>query len=481
MMMGHLEISPDGRIGRTKSVDVSWHDHLSLLLHVAAEIEHVLMVQYLYAGYSIDSRRVPPQHRGMIDRWRQTILDIAKEEMGHLLCVQNVLMLVGAPVNLGRRSFPWDLDYFPFPFRLEPLSLDALTLYVYAEMPSDDVLEEMRARGDLAEAHYREFLKPEVFDPFQARVQALTGGRAHHVDELYNSVIDLLRDEDRIPDAVFREDSYVHQATWDDWGRRYRPAPRMLTPDGSLDPAAPPDPDAATRTSVLVLPVATRTEALAALALVSEQGEAPHLGRGKLGEESHFDRFLKIYLEMLRHPDLDPALPVPTNPTTRDSADPSRHVSAVQTRPWAALFNLRYRMLLAYLAHALRTAQMPGRGTGTPGLRAMLMHKVFGEMYGIKALSARLMRMPLTDAPGDPARAGPPFELPYDLTLPYRGVNVWRLHLELARGAQQLNRRIRATASGDAAAYLDSQHALDGQTIDWIEGILAGLAPGERV
>ena len=40
----------------TKRPGMTWKDHLVMLLHNGAEIEHSLMVQYLFAAYTIASR-----------------------------------------------------------------------------------------------------------------------------------------------------------------------------------------------------------------------------------------------------------------------------------------------------------------------------------------------------------------------------------------------------------------------------------------
>jgi len=45
--------------------------------------------------------------------WQDAILAIAKEEMGHLLMVQNVLRLIGGSLNLAREDFPWDVPFYP--------------------------------------------------------------------------------------------------------------------------------------------------------------------------------------------------------------------------------------------------------------------------------------------------------------------------------------------------------------------------------
>jgi hypothetical protein len=45
--------------------------------------------------------------------WQEVILGIAKEEMAHLITVQNVLRLIGGPLNLDRNDYPWDAPFYP--------------------------------------------------------------------------------------------------------------------------------------------------------------------------------------------------------------------------------------------------------------------------------------------------------------------------------------------------------------------------------
>ena len=58
--------------------------------------------------------------------------------MGHLLTVQNLRLLLGSTVDIGRDSSPWAREYYPYPFTLEPVSLLSLSCFVYAEAPSFD-------------------------------------------------------------------------------------------------------------------------------------------------------------------------------------------------------------------------------------------------------------------------------------------------------------------------------------------------------
>jgi hypothetical protein len=459
---------------------VSWRDHLVMLLHLGAEIEHGLMLQYLYAAWSIDVDGAPPEWRPVFRRWQDSILAVAKEEMGHLVTVQNVLLLLGAPPNLGREDFPWDVAYYPFPFCLEPLSPTSVALYLHAEMPSEEELAATPA--DHRDALYRWFHRTG-----RRRMEKLAAARAiegrplHRVDDLYREIIRLISDRDLIPDAAFREESYRAQARWDDWGRRYRPPPKSLTPEGGLDDGeAPAGPIALSNPNVLVAPVATRRQAIDALCDLSEQGEGPHRGGDEPKEPSHFDRFLEIFRDLERLPKkVAPALAVATNPTTwRDAADSDRdgscnapgYISHPRTQSWAALANVRYRMLLTFLAHALRSA--PEETRGTANLRGSLVHRTFGEMYTIKALSARLMRLPMAEGK---TCAGPPFEMPYDMALPPGERDTWRLHLDLVRGSMRLCAALLDGAPEDERAQLAAMRDLDQSAEGWILRILDGL------
>src|SRR4051794_30078516 len=114
-----------GEAGR----ELSWYEYLLVLLQMGASIEHALMVQYLYAAYSL--RNDVEQARS----WRETLLLIAREEMGHLLTVQNILALLGGPINIDREDYPFDTPFQAFPFQLERLTHGSLACYCYAEMP----------------------------------------------------------------------------------------------------------------------------------------------------------------------------------------------------------------------------------------------------------------------------------------------------------------------------------------------------------
>ena len=498
-----------------KRPDMSWRDYLVMMLTSGAEIEHALMVQYLYAAYSINANQDSAERQAMVEGWRASILSVAREEMGHLLTVQNVLVLLGAPVNLGREMMPWDHQYYPFPFSLEPLSIETLQCFIYAEMPrlpvlgtdppgkqrpksvpsSISVAQQKDIIGEITRALAARFDKTSVADDM------------HRVGELYDEIISLISDPERIPDSTFNEATYEMQASWDDWGRGYKAAPRLLDPDGNLDPAndpgssepapAYPDPLARRPAHLQIDRAATRAQAIKALRALAAQGEAQHLKEDETGEPSHFERFIQIYKEFqdikAGDPTFQPAGRVPRNPTTR--ADFARlkpnHVAAityisthddsVAAHYVAQLFNQRYRLLLIYLAHTFRLART--QPTHQPGLRGMVMHRVFGEMYNLKTLAGLLVRLPMEGG----GCAGPPFEMPYTIDLPHADRDVWRLYDDLlissAHTCTEIFRIGKAIpvageeiARVGADGYLRTLMDLDSQTRAWISKVIAGAA-----
>lgn len=450
----------------SKPAELSWPDYLILLLQIAAEVEHGLMVQYLYAAYSLGHEKIPPGHHQTVQRWRNSLLTIAREEMGHLLTVQNLLLLLGGPINLNREDYPWDTPFYPFPFRLEPLSLTSLSCYVYAEMPP-------KVAG--TERRYRAFHR-ELGTINRAVSNLLHGKEGHHVDELYEPILEIISDPKLIPDSAFDANTYAAQACWDEWGKGYGPSTPEPGPRGTPHTTDPLRYSA----RVIVTQMASRTQAIAALKDLAGQGEALHLGEPS-EEPSHFDRFMEIYQEFEEPRDWTPTRPLPVDPTAVEdpnSRPKGTFIESKESRTWANLFNLRYRMLLTYIAHTFRLPRVSD--TGQSGARAGVLHRVFGEMYNLKTIAGILVRLPLLTDPKDPRRAGPPFEMPYTTQLPETETDCWRLHRELLANSADLCRQLRAGALPDGEQYLQTLCDLDRQSAAWIDQILAGSGATRR-
>jgi len=454
----------------------TWRDWLIRGLHTAAELEHLLMVQYLYAAYSVGGEQLSESDQRFAGGWQDILLAIAKEEMGHLLTVQNILCFVGGPVRFDRDV---EAGVAPFPFRLEPLSADSIARYICGEMPefAATLLSPQVSAKDL------ELIKKWIQE----------GKRSRHagppVGELYKLLRAILANPEYVDDSEFRPETYAFQASWDDWGRGYRPPP--AGPDGRRPPL-PGDgkTPAMVLAEVLIDRVSTRTEALAALDHISGQGEDPKLHAHEIYEESHFVHFLDLLYEFDGAKGESLVRNVPVDPTTeldeRHRRPGTTPITQVHSHRWAKLFNLRYRLLLAYLTHSFRHARVAD--AAAPNTRGLLMHRVFGEMYNIKTLSGLLVRMPLTHEPGDQGpkgrRAGPPFELPYTLSAPLDETDRWKQYRDVLSGAQQIcNELLESEGNGErigpreGAAYLRALLQLDQQTLVWIDGILAGLHP----
>ncbi|QAY90697.1 hypothetical protein CUN63_12465 [Pseudomonas sp. ACM7] len=241
---------------------------IDLLLN-AAEIEHGLMVQYMYAAATAGESDIA----GYLRR-------IAIEEMGHFLTVQNLLVSFGSSPHL--RSLDWvDTHFFkPFDFKLEAASKFSLAKYCASEMP------------DLNSPHFDEQQRQDL--P-QILVDATnsTGGasvEAHRVGLLYMKIYWLLRDSDEpmpegqvepwdsfpvdqvaaivpgvhVSDNLLQADRAVHNGLLEHWERPGR--------------------------ALKIFPVRSRAEALQAIVEVSAQGEG-----FSSSPNGHFDKFVKAW------------------------------------------------------------------------------------------------------------------------------------------------------------------------------------------
>ena len=124
-------------------------------------------------------------------------------------------------------------------------------------------------------------------------------------------------------------------------------------------------------------------------------------------EVTHFSRFFSIYKELQElDPDEEFSWKVPDNPTTNvlvhegstdvAAGDGQTLIESKRSIRWAALFNLRYRMLLTWMSHALVLVRRDPPSASSY-LCGRVVHRVFGDMYNIKAIAEMLVQMPLTD------------------------------------------------------------------------------------
>lgn len=395
-------------------------DETIFLLGLAAEVEHSLLVQYLYAAFSLGGPGVPAEKRNLVAGWRAMVLEIAREEMGHLATVQNLLRLLGGSINLEREDYPFRTDFYPFHFRLEPLSKYSLAKYIVAELPA-------------------EIDQAAEIDEILARASdANLDQEPNRVGALYRQIADLLAtlsDEDLSPDGA-----------------------EMGADPGEWTHGLP---------NLIVRRPVNLGEALEALKAIAEQGEGPTGTASEILAPSHFWRFLDIYRRFPDEEEWRPTRAVPTNPNTDtlSAADPEREAGRIthpRARQWAHLANLRYRRLLANLAHALQTsADASGRDAAA---HDTVVRWTFQEMHQISRLAEILIALPRTEAnDGATGNAAPPFELPYSLVLPDVEADRWRLQQDILDTSALLVGALLADAPPNEKGALDALRAQDQQ------------------
>jgi hypothetical protein len=416
------------------------HERAVYLLHIGAEVEHALMAQYLYAGYSLGGPHLSdPAHQRLAQRWRATVLEVAREEMGHWATVNNLLTLIGGPLAFEREDYPIPANLYPFPFELEPLTKKSLGKYVLCEMPNDETIKALKLEQEM--------------DEIRKVVGLGDDFKVQRVGIIYDAVAALFskpvvpKDPKPQPPAFIsssdiQSESLRFQVSPDAWGLGYK--------------------------DILIETAYDRDSALAAVKAISVQGEGSTID--KL-EESHFGKFLNIYRHFPDDGEWAPSRNLARNPTTDQSAPFDRRITNMVALLWGGLFNLRYRMLLMFLAHAFRI-EAPLKASGrTP--RGLLLSWAFGEMYHLRSITEIMMALPLHEA-GDSLLAGPPFEMPYSLSLGVREGDRWRLHRDLLLASQQYVRALREESDGRYESYLKGLHTANQSALDQVLTLLGG-------
>jgi hypothetical protein len=397
-------------------------DKAEILLESAAEIEHSLMVQYLYAAYSLKSSEevTDPQRQAALDEtsadsWPQVLLAIAREEMGHLLTVQNLLLLLGFPPNLEREDFPPRKDLYPFALHLEPLTQRSLAKYVVAEAPAaasgiEDIVQ--LAEGSTGTTINRVGVLYGLLGVvFTTADGVAAGGSGSAAWDDFVRLIAQAADQQaaretwHLPDAAFLPETVAQQGAADDWQVGDLRVHRM----------------------------ADRAAAVQALRDIGEQGEGPTTE----GEPSHFQRLLSMYRGANGMPPFPaegewvPTRQVPVDPRSGDIVD-------ARTRLFAELADLRYALSLGFIEHHLLASHDD---------RAIFAGWVFAEMRSrLGFLARRLTSMPL-DASDSVASA--PFALPSRSRLPAAETARWSMHQARTEAAIAIAEQLRQRPAGE--------------------------------
>src|SRR5499426_3553395 len=135
---------------------IEHREALIYMLCEAAELEHGIMCQYLFAASSLKQSLDEGLTAEELDaalRWRRVISHVATEEMLHLALVQNLLTAIGAAPHLDRPALPAPARHYPAGVNLTlvPFGEPALRHFMFLERPEG--MELKGAQGIDAPVH----------------------------------------------------------------------------------------------------------------------------------------------------------------------------------------------------------------------------------------------------------------------------------------------------------------------------------------
>ncbi|NDZ81334.1 hypothetical protein G3I19_22935 [Streptomyces sp. SID10853] len=384
----------------------------------AAEVEHSLCLQYLYAAFSL---RANPPEAGLDDvqietirEWKGQLLRLSREEMLHLGLVLNLLAGVGGAPYLQRPAFPQPERYYPLGLvsALTPFNRDTLERFIAYEMPTV-LLSRISGRPAEPGAPDEE---PQMT-----------------VGMLYERVRELVL-------SVPEKDLFIG------------PPHRQIDTAAVIDPDHFFDDDVLVGYGVEPFPVDTHAAAMRAIDLIIEQGE----GADEDSEDSHYGRLLCIREQYDREVTaataagrpFDPARPMLDNPAVRRAPD-AQDVGLITdplAREAAELFNAGYALMVLMLLRFF------GQSGESPQELRVLQSVVFFPLMTmfVRPLGELLGELPASA--GDPAvTAGPPFEFGRGIQLiPERDV-AQRVFLERLRDLAGRAHRVSGMADAGAA------------------------------
>ena len=115
-------------------------EELFFLLSEAAQLEHMIMCQYLFATFSLKrdvNEGLTQSQLEAMKPWERVVLNVAVEEMLHLALVNNLLVALGSIPYFDRPNFPLHGKYFPAGIKLAllPFGERALQHFLFLERP----------------------------------------------------------------------------------------------------------------------------------------------------------------------------------------------------------------------------------------------------------------------------------------------------------------------------------------------------------
>jgi Ferritin-like len=390
---------------------------LTYLLSEAAELEHALMCEYLFAAFSLRSTAGPGVSAAQleaVERWRRVLLDVAAQEMLHWALVNNILTAVGSAPYVSRPHLPHQAKGYPAGVQvaLVPFSARALRHFLFLERPEGMELDD--AEGFEPSGPALPIMSERDIVPW--------GQEFSTVGHLYRSIeVGLARlAEKHGEDGLFIGPPAAQATT--------------LWPD--------------------LLAIVDLESAHRAIALVVEQGEG---ARGDWSQ-AHYGRFLAVLEEYQALREADPGFG-PAHPVVAagvrpvEGIEPEVYITDPATAAVSDLFNAVYdlilQMIVRYFAASEETEEQRG---------ALEYCFVVLMVVVIKPLGLLLATLPVgSEHPG--ATAGANFQLAYrgNFLLPHRRVAFIRFRERLDEAADFADGiDLGPAGAADARAVLDA-------------------------
>ena len=335
---------------------IASREQLIGMLGEAAEVEHNLMLTYLYAAFSLkrgEDEGLSPEQVEALAEWRATTIRIAVEEMGHLAIVCNLLCAVGGAPHFGRLNFPIAPGPLPaeMSVRLRRFDLDTLDHFIFLERPEGSDAE------DSAPFHSERSYRRAPIEQSHLMPVAMDYPT---VGALYDRIVEMM---EILCGRYGESDLFVGDASRQ-VGPELTPLPGLRT-------------------------VTCLKSAVEAIDTIKEQGE----GSDADAENSHFKRFCAIrgeYETFLEDdPAFDPARPVAENPVMRSPPTPDGLVWV--TAPDAAVLMDWCNALYVHMLRLL--AQTFGR-PGPAHEKRVLLNAATDLMYAMTPAAEAMTRLP---------------------------------------------------------------------------------------
>jgi CDGSH-type Zn-finger protein/truncated hemoglobin YjbI len=409
--------SRGGKAAPERPFVIEHREALIYMLCEAAELEHGIMCQYLFAAFSLKQREdegLTAAELEAVTRWRGAISHVATEEMLHLALVHNLLSAIGAAPHLGRPNLPAPAHHYPagVNLMLVPFGEPALRHFMFLERPEGMALK--GAKGIDAPVHDAVPLMAERDIVPRPQDFATVG-------HLYRSIEHAIA---RLAEKFGEQGLFVG------------PPKAQATTESFSWPEL-----------VVVTDLASAQKAIDT---ILEQGEG---ARGHW-QQAHFGKFVQIldeYRQMRRaNPEFDPVRPVmfaTARPCEHDDSVPL--IGERVTSRCTDLFNVSYEVLLQmlerYFAHTEET---------DPQLQTLADGAIEIMLRVLKPLGNLITTLPVgPDHPG--FNAGPSFELFYesDYLMPHRHA-AWALLEERLREADDFCALIQEIAPPQTAGEL---------------------------